>query len=119
MLDVADRPTWVWLLAIAVGVVGTARLTRLIVFDEWPPTKAIRDWWIGRTSHVWDNGTVVPGPWQKLLTCAFCAAPWFMVVCFAWALATDFHWTWWLFYGWLAASYLASIVVAYDEGVTE
>lgn len=97
---------WYWLAVALVGVVGTARLVRLLVFDTYPPAAWVRSQWERITND---------GPWSTLVHCAFCAAPWFTVITIGWAWWSDFHWTWWLFYGWLTASYLASIVVAWDE----
>jgi hypothetical protein len=31
------------------------------------------------------------------------------------AWLTDLHWGWWLFWGWLAGSYLTAMVVERDE----
>jgi hypothetical protein len=113
MLDAGE---WLWwLAAIVVGVGGAARFTRLIVHDEWPPTKAIREWWITKTSRVWDNGTVVDGPWTKLATCHWCFGPWAMAAVMLSAYFTNFHPAWWLFWGWLAAAYLTSWLVEHDE----
>jgi hypothetical protein len=33
----------------------------------------------------------------------------------AWAYLSGLHWTWWVANGWWAGSYLAAMVVAYDE----
>lgn len=100
-------PDWLyWLAAAAVAVLGTARLTRLIVFDAYPPVAWLRARWDARTE---DSG------WNQLLHCGFCAAPWLAVATIAWGWASALHWSWWVFYGWLAVSYLASAFVAWDE----
>lgn len=98
----------VWYM-VAIGlatIFGTGRLTRLLVHDDFPPSVWVRTRWDGLTRE---------GPWSALVHCGFCAAPWIMAATLAWGLATSFHWTWWGFYGWLALSYLASIVVAWDQ----
>lgn len=114
MPSLAENPLW-WVAVIGVGVLGAARLTRLVVHDSWPPVRYLRDRWVARTSRVWPNGTVVPGPWTALVTCHYCFAPWAVALVIATAWVSDFHWVWWLFWGWLAAAYLASLVVEHDE----
>lgn len=99
---------WTVVAAVLVAVVGTARLTRLLVFDTYPPAAWVRSRWEAITND---------GPWATLVNCGYCAAPWIAVITIAWAWATSLHWSWWLFYGWLSLSYLAAIVVAWDEPV--
>jgi hypothetical protein len=94
------------LLAVVVGVVGTARLTRLVVDDTWPPVAALRDWWDRRTNT---------SGWNDLLHCPWCVSMWFAPPCLAWAWLTDLHWSWWVFYGWLAGAYAAGAIVVRDE----
>jgi hypothetical protein len=103
-----DWPTAV--AALFVAILGVGRLSRLITYDLWPPAMAVRDWWDNLTKH---------GEWSKLIHCQWCLTPWLMLVCLltfaagllvAWALIA-----WFAFWGWLALSYLASMVVARDE----
>lgn len=91
-------------LAAIVGVVGVARLTRLVVDDEFPPVVWLRAFYM---SHV-------PASWASLPTCAFCTAPYFAALALAWAEFSHLHWTWWVFWGWLAGSYVASMIVVRD-----
>ncbi|MGH8965452.1 MAG: hypothetical protein ACRDXB_09015 [Actinomycetes bacterium] len=93
------------LAAVVVGVVSVARLTRLLTQDTYPPVAAIRDWWRRVTKD---------GPWSDLAECPFCAAPYFAAAVLAWGLLTDFQVAWWVVNGWLAASYLAAMVVVRD-----
>ena len=93
-------------MAVVVGVVSTARMTRLLVADEWPPTVWLRIRWDTITHD---------GPWGKLGHCPWCASPYIAAIILAWALLSDLHWTWWVFNGWLAGSYAASWVVFHDE----
>jgi len=93
--------------AFVVGVLSVARTARLITFDDFPPMM-----WL-RTKIL-----VTIGPdskWAPLLRCPFCLSPYLMAVMVAWAFLSDFHWTWWLLNGWWATSYVAAMVVAYDE----
>src|SRR3712207_2679794 len=52
--------------AATVGVVGAARLTRLITKDHWPPMSYVRQKYVERT-----EGT----EWSVLAECPFCVAP--------------------------------------------
>lgn len=110
------------LVTFVVGVLGVARAVRLVVSDDWPPTKAVRDWWEVRTGQ-WVEGELVPGRWTSLLTCPFCFAPYPTAVALAgvvWAgiwspeLDTLAGW-WWVLAVWAAGSYAAAMVVVRDE----
>jgi hypothetical protein len=91
--------------AAVVGVVSAARVTRLITQDTYPPVVALRMWWARITND---------GPWEKLVTCPWCASPYITAIILAWGLLTDFQVAWWVVNGWLAAAYLASMVVVRD-----
>lgn len=99
-------PEWAYLLvAVVVGIGGTARLTRLIVDDTYPPAAALRSGWRRLTND---------GPWAELVDCAFCASPYIAAGNLAWATLSDLHWSWWLLNGWLTVAYAASIIVVRD-----
>lgn len=95
--------------AVIVGVIGTGRIVRLVTGDTWPPSVRTRIWW---EDHV-------RGGWEKLLTCPWCFAPYVTLGTMAWFLLTPEgsigRTLWWLFFGWLAASYAVSWVVYHDE----
>lgn len=91
--------------AALVGVLATARLTRLITIDEYPPSIWLRIKWHRLTRD---------GSWAKLVDCPYCASPYVAAGIFGVGELTDYPFGWWLFCGWLAASYAASIVVVYD-----
>lgn len=91
--------------AFLVGVVGTARLTRLLTQDTYPPAAWVRSKWEG-----WTSGT----GWEDLVTCPYCAAPYIALVNGAVGWATDWHVAWWAFNIWLTVAYLASMVVIRD-----
>lgn len=92
------------LAACVVGILSSARLTRLIVDDSWPVTEWIKFRYL----------MVVNEAWAELVRCAFCFAPWATLVVGAWGWASGLHWTWWAFNGWLAGAYLAALVVVRD-----
>lgn len=87
--------------AVVVGVLATARLTRLIINDSWPPVLWIRVQWDRITDH---------GPWYDLVDCPWCLAPWLVAPNLALAVITDLHPAWWIINGWLAASLVTSWV---------
>jgi|SRR5690606_4682656 len=100
---------WVALLAIAVGVLGVGRLTRAIVYDDFPPSM----WW----RQTWARWTH-DGPWLKLFTCWWCLSFWLALICVGWFLLTDLHpavmYAWWIFWGALALGYVAAMVIERD-----
>lgn len=81
--------------AVLVGILASARLTRLLTEDTWPPSVWIRLKWAELTDD---------GPWADLVTCPWCASPWIAGVNLVIAVATDLHPSWWIFNGWMAAS---------------
>jgi hypothetical protein len=85
---------------------ATARLTRLLVNDDWPPSTWFR--------IKWDTITK-DGIWSKIVHCPWCASPYIAAILLAWAVLSNLHWSWWLFTGWLAVSYVASWIVFHDE----
>lgn len=99
-------------LAILVAWFGTARLTRIITHDDYPPAAWLRSRWIALT---WDRKNDSEGDWGKLATCIWCAQPYVVAICMVWAYFTDFHWTWWAFWAWMALSQAGSTLLAYDE----
>jgi hypothetical protein len=105
---------WAAILAVLVGVIGAARLTRVLTIDDYPPSIAIRVWWQGVTKD---------GDWAKLVTCPWCAGPWITLIMIISFLVSFLHpvlgWAWWIFWGWLALSYLTSQYVYFDQGRDE
>jgi hypothetical protein len=101
------HPWWVWTLAIVVGTVSVARMTRLLIWDDLPPVAWLRARVLARVGD---------SPWSKLVECGFCLAPWLAAVMVAWALLCDLAWWWWLPNVWFGVvSYGAAILVSYDQ----
>jgi sterol desaturase/sphingolipid hydroxylase (fatty acid hydroxylase superfamily) len=94
--------------AVIVGVLGSARLTRLLTQDAFPPAAWVRERWV----------RLVRGneEWSIFIECPWCVSFWIVAANTAWALLSDFHWSWWLANGVLAAAYAAAWVVFHDEG---
>lgn len=102
---------WLALLLSAVTLtLGAGRLTRIITYDTWPPATKFRIWWAKVTND---------GPWVKLFTCFWCLGPWVTLAALGWYVAGLYVWwlalSWWAFWGWLALSYVTSMIVARDE----
>lgn len=91
--------------AAVVGVISTARVTRLVTQDSFPPAAWFRAKWQGWTHD---------GQWADLATCPFCLSVYLTAGNMAWAVLSDLHWSWWMVNGWLAAAYLTAMVVVRD-----
>lgn len=92
--------------ALVVGLLSVARLARLIAQDSFPPSIWLRMTW----DKITDDGN-----WSVLIHCHWCLTPWLVIPIGAWAWLSDFHVSWWVFNGWLAASYLSAMIVERDE----
>lgn len=94
-----------WIAVAVVTALASARITRLFVWDSFPPSAWLRMKWDDRT-----DGT----SWNTLLHCGYCFGMYAagFVVLTGWL--SNWHTAWWVFHGWLAASYVAAIVMAYD-----
>lgn len=93
------------LAAFIVGTIGVGRMGRLVVDDDYPPMVWFRRKWDG----FWKQS-----PWVALIECYFCVSPYFAAASIAWASLSGLHWSWWLFHGWLAASYLSAMLNTRD-----
>lgn len=113
MIDVGVGALW-WhqaVIAVIITVVGSARVTRILTHDAYPPAVKFRMWW-DKITH--------DGPWAKLVHCPWCAGPWITLIAIGTFLLTftwiGFAWAWWLFWGWMTLSYWTSQYVFFDEG---
>lgn len=98
------------LLAAGVAVFGVGRLSRVLTVDLFPPAAWVRMKWSALTRD---------GDWSLLARCFWCATPWIMAVAIGWFwVGTLVVWigiAWWIFWGWLALAYIATIIIARDE----
>lgn len=107
-----------WVAVVATTVLSSARITRLLNFDKFPPIKYLRDKYENKT-----DGT----DWVWLTMCGYCMGIWTTALVFGlglWASVygdpmsrPDNAWyflTWWILNGYLAMSYLAGSYVARD-----
>lgn len=107
-----------WIAVVAVVVMGTARVTRLVTFDHFPPVK----WARNKFAEATDGSD-----WQLLAFCGYCASFWIAGVVVGWAVLAGVldgpvdvggmalgEKVWWLLFGTLGASYAAAMVMARD-----
>lgn len=109
-MNLALDPHFIAVIAILTGVLGVARLTRIVVYDDYPPAMWWRDTWKRITKD---------GPWSKLFTCWWCLSPWVALVCIAWwvwliPLHPAWMFAWWAWWGMLAAGYVATMIIVRD-----
>lgn len=99
------------ILAAVVCVLASARLTRLVIHDTFPPSAWLRAKW---------ELAFGDSAWGDLLRCHYCLAPWITgaVMLIGWAAGitepSGAHGAVWFAAAWLGLSYAASIVVSYD-----
>lgn len=109
MIDVSWSSLPLILLTIAVAVLGVARFTVVVVYDDFPPTA----WWRDRWS-IWTANT----GWDSLFTCWWCFSFWAALACIGWWIAGLYvlwaAWAWWIFWGAFALAYLAPMVIQRD-----
>jgi len=107
-----DNP-FLGILAILVAVLGPARLARVVTYDDFPPAM-----WL-RKKVVRALAARKRGDWAKIATCFWCFTPWVVLASMGWfILGLVVPWIgvlWWVSWGWLALSYLASWWIARDE----
>lgn len=104
-----------WIAVMAVVVLSSARITRLFVYDDFPPIAKPRAWFKVRTEG---------SDWGLLAKCGFCMSFWVTTaVVILGDLSGVFDrkpvaaWmtpAWWFVFGTLAASYLAASYIARD-----
>jgi len=97
--------TFHWIAFAVVLILGVARLGRIATYDDYPPAEWVRAHWLA----------LVGEKWGKVAICHWCFNPYLVAIALAWAYFTDLHWTWWVFWGWMAAAQAASTFSAYDE----
>lgn len=111
LAQLIDNP-FLMVLAILTVILGSGRLTRVLVYDDFPPAIALR--------MAWDRMTN-DGPWTKLAHCWWCASFWVTLFCIGWFMWGQIDgWAflnvaWWIVWGGLGLSYVAAIIIARDE----
>jgi hypothetical protein len=98
-----DDP-FVLICAAIVAVFAVARWTRLIVDDDYPPTRWLTERFV----------RAVPEKWGVLVECSWCTSPYVAAIIVGWAWATDLHWSWWFVNVIASLSWLAGFMGARD-----
>ncbi len=94
-----------WVAVAVTCILASARLTRLAVYDHFPPVKWVRDKFLDATDE---------SNWQLLGLCGYCFSFWATLTVVLSGYFSDWHVVWWLIAGSLGASYLAAAFVAND-----
>lgn len=98
-----------WVAVALVVVMSSARLTRLVTFDSFPPVQWVREKFI----EFMDSRAATRG-WAMLGYCPWCASFWVTLAVVLSGYFSDWHTAWWLINGSLGASYLAATYMAHD-----
>lgn len=98
---------WTYFVAFVVGVLGAARLTRLVTEDDFPPMMAMRD--------AVDNR--LPAKWAKLVHCPFCFGFWAALLNLTAAWFSELHPVWWFINLAFGSSYIVAWLVFNDMGI--
>lgn len=94
-----------WICIAIVVITSSARLTRLITFDKFPPIAWVREKFLGATDG---------SNWQLLGLCGYCMSFWVTAGVIIWGWLVDFNEPWWLVNAIFGASYMAAIMMRYD-----
>ena len=105
------------LAAFVLAVLAAGRITRLVIYDAFPPAAWLR--------AKWDDLTDTPGrrtalhSWNKLLHCPWCFLPWvFLAIVLTFPLtliALWWAWVWWIGVTWMAGAYLGTMIYLRDD----
>jgi hypothetical protein len=98
---------WTWVVASLVGIVSVARTARLLIYDDFPPMLWLRVHYLALFPDE--------SPWRKLAECQYCVTPYLAAGMLGWGWVSDLNEWWWVVNGTWAASYLAAILVSYDQ----
>lgn len=94
-----------WVAAAIIAVMSTARITRLLVVDKFPPIKWVRDKYEIKTDG---------SDWQLLALCGYCMGFWVALLVVGTGYLSGFHTAWWWVNAVFAVAYAGSIVMAFD-----
>ena len=97
-------------LSVVIIVLGSARLTRLLVHESFPPAAYVR--------ILWDRVTG-DGDWNLALHCHWCLSFWIVLISIGLYLLTFlaawWAWVFWITYVALSMAYVAAWIVHHDE----
>jgi len=64
-----------WVAVVAATIIGAARLTRIAVYDKFPPAQWVRDKYLDATDG---------SGWALLALCGYCMSFWVTALVVAW-----------------------------------
>ncbi len=99
-----------WVAVAIVSTVSASRITRLLVFDSFPPVMWLRGRWDRLTRH---------GDWSTLFHCQYCMGVWAAGFVVGWGYLVEFDQWWWLFNGFMSVGYGAAILMSNDGDESE
>lgn len=99
-----------WVAAAILSVVTTARITRLIVWDKYPPSVWVRTKW----DQITGDSDGQEGPWTELVHCGYCAGMYVAPVVVLSGWLSGWHTAWWVVCSCFTAAYLGAITMAFD-----
>lgn len=113
-----------WVAVVATTIISAARITRVLVYDKFPPAAWVRDKYLDATDG---------SGWGLLALCGYCMSFWVTAALVVWADLAGvfdrepaFGWSgdlsvpiWWLINGVFAMSYLAATYIANDGDDSE
>lgn len=111
-----------WVAVVVTTILSTARLTRLAVYDKFPPVQWVRDKYLDATDG---------SGWGLLALCGYCMSFWVTALVVLWGGAAHVYGhppnpsgnyaslAWWTVNGIFAMSYLAATYIANDGDDSE
>lgn len=94
-----------WIAVAVIATLSSARITRLLIFDKFPPIQWIRNKYADKTDG---------SDWQLLVICPYCMSFWVTAAVLWWGHSSGWDLPWLLTNGVFASSYLAAIVMVHD-----
>lgn len=98
-----------WIAVAAVTITSSARLTRLVTWDQFPPML-----WVRNKYAEFTEATPRRLGWQLLLFCGYCFSFWATLLVVLTGYFSDWHEAWWIINSIFGGSYLAAILMASD-----
>jgi len=95
-----------WFLILFVTTIATARMTRLVTQDTFPPMAMFREWWEVRFADK--------GDWVLLFLCHWCFGFWAAIFNIGLGLVSDTATWWWIINVMACVAYAASFAVHHD-----
>lgn len=103
-----------WVAAALIVVLSSARITRLLTFDHFPPIEWVRNKYLDFTDERDSLRS-----WGLLAYCPYCMSFWVTLGVVLAGYFSDWHEAWWLVNAIFGASYLAAMVMVHDGDDSE